>query len=70
MTTIAFLGPKGTFAHAALRALPAAAGATLLPTANVTLGLPLNGATVVGCTAVYVVGAPELAARLPRVPVT
>ncbi|MDT4911910.1 MAG: prephenate dehydratase [Pseudonocardiales bacterium] len=39
MTTIAFLGPEGTFAHAALRALPAAAGATLLPTANVTLAI-------------------------------
>ncbi|HET8538127.1 MAG TPA: prephenate dehydratase [Solirubrobacteraceae bacterium] len=39
MTTIAFLGPEGTFAHAALRALPVAAGATLLPTANVTLAI-------------------------------
>lgn len=39
MSTIAFLGPEGTFAHAALRALPAAAGATLLPLANVTLAI-------------------------------
>jgi prephenate dehydratase len=37
--TIAFLGPEGTFAHAALRALPAAAGAALLPMANVTLAI-------------------------------
>jgi len=36
---IAFLGPEGTFAHAALRALPAAHDATLLPTANVTLAI-------------------------------
>lgn len=39
MTTIAFLGPEGTFAHAALRAMPAAAGAALLPTSNVTLAI-------------------------------
>jgi prephenate dehydratase len=39
VTTIAFLGPEGTFAHAALRGLPAAAGATLLPMANVTLAI-------------------------------
>ena len=39
MTTLAFLGPEGTFAHAALRALPVAAGAELLPTANVTLAI-------------------------------
>jgi prephenate dehydratase len=36
---IAFLGPEGTFAHAALRALPVADTATLLPTANVTLAI-------------------------------
>src|SRR3954470_13069149 len=36
---IAFLGPEGTFAHAALRALPVADGATLLPTTNVTLAI-------------------------------
>ncbi len=39
MTTIAFLGPEGTFAHAALRTLPVAAGAALLPMANVTLAI-------------------------------
>lgn len=39
MSTLAFLGPEGTFAHAALRALPAARGATLLPSANVTLAI-------------------------------
>ncbi len=39
MPTIAFLGPEGTFAHAALRALPVADGATLLPLANVTLAI-------------------------------
>lgn len=39
VTVIAFLGPEGTFAHAALRALPVAAGAALLPTANVTLAI-------------------------------
>jgi prephenate dehydratase len=38
-TTLAFLGPEGTFAHAALRALPQAADATLLPTATVTLAI-------------------------------
>jgi prephenate dehydratase len=39
VTVLAFLGPEGTFAHAALRGLPAAAGASLLPTANVTLAI-------------------------------
>lgn len=34
---LAFLGPEGTFAHAALRTLPDAAEAELLPLANVTL---------------------------------
>jgi prephenate dehydratase len=34
---LAFLGPIGTFAHAALRTLPVADGAELLPLANVTL---------------------------------
>ena len=34
---LAFLGPVGTFAHAALRTLPVADGAELLPLANVTL---------------------------------
>jgi prephenate dehydratase len=36
---LAFLGPAGTFAHAALRALPAAEGAELLPMASVTLAI-------------------------------
>ncbi len=36
---LAFLGPAGTFAHAALRTLPIAAQAVLLPQANVTLAI-------------------------------
>ena len=36
---LAFLGPAGTFAHAALRTLPIAADAKLLPQANVTLAI-------------------------------
>ena len=39
MKIIAFLGPAGTFAHAALRTLPIAEHATLLPMANVTLAI-------------------------------
>jgi prephenate dehydratase len=39
VATIAFLGPAGTFAHAALRTLPMAERATLLPMANVTLAI-------------------------------
>lgn len=36
---LAFLGPEGTFAHAALRTLPIAAQAVLLPLDNVTLAI-------------------------------
>jgi len=39
MSTLAFLGPEGTFAHAALLGLGAAAGATLQPMATVTLAI-------------------------------
>jgi prephenate dehydratase len=39
VTTLAFLGPEGTFAHAALRALPVSAGADLLPQPTVTIAI-------------------------------
>lgn len=39
MTTLAFLGPEGTFTHAALRTLDVAADATLLPVTTVTLAI-------------------------------
>jgi len=41
MTRIAFLGPRGTFAEAALRLLDAAAGAELVPAASVHAALDL-----------------------------
>lgn len=39
MTVLAFLGPEGTFAHAALRRLPAGADASPLPMGTVTLAI-------------------------------
>ena len=39
MTRLAFLGPEGTFAHAALRGLDVARTAELLPMTNVTLAI-------------------------------
>jgi prephenate dehydratase len=39
LASLAFLGPEGTFAHAALRGLAVADGAQLLPTGNVTLAI-------------------------------
>jgi prephenate dehydratase len=39
MTTIAFLGPEGTFAHAAVRSLSTGGEVALLPMANVTLAI-------------------------------
>jgi prephenate dehydratase len=36
---LSFLGPEGTFAHAALRTLPVAADAVLLPQPNVTVAI-------------------------------
>ena len=41
MTRIAFLGPRGTFAEAALRLLDAAAGAELVPAASVHAAMDL-----------------------------
>jgi prephenate dehydratase len=39
VTTLAFLGPEGTFAHAALLGLPVAADAQLLPLSTVTVAI-------------------------------
>jgi prephenate dehydratase len=39
VTVLSFLGPEGTFAHAALRAMPSAADARPLPLATVTLAI-------------------------------
>ena len=39
MTVLAFLGPEGTFAHAALRQLPVGAEASPLPMSTVTLAI-------------------------------
>jgi prephenate dehydratase len=39
VTRLAFLGPEGTFAHAALRSLPHADGSELLPMVNVTVAI-------------------------------
>ena len=39
LARLAFLGPAGTFAHAALRSLPVAASADLIPMATVTLAV-------------------------------
>ncbi|MDP9117884.1 MAG: prephenate dehydratase [Actinomycetota bacterium] len=39
MVRLAFLGPEGTFAHAALRSMAVADGATLMPMTNVTVAL-------------------------------
>jgi prephenate dehydratase len=39
VTVLAFLGPEGTFAHAALRQLPGAADVTAMPLPSVTLAI-------------------------------
>ena len=41
MTRIAFLGPRGTFAEAALRSMPSAVGAELIPAASVQAAIDL-----------------------------